>query len=96
MQAQSYNSTLSLTSALDGVGSQRHDPAAFLPGKRPGTHCAVGWVGRSGRSRETSHSPGFVHRTLQPVACRSHGPRLRQYSTRNVGKAVYFCMAASP
>ena len=29
----SYSSTLSLTSALDGVGGQRHTPAALPPGK---------------------------------------------------------------
>jgi hypothetical protein len=28
-----YSSTLSLTSALDGVGGQRHAPAALTPGK---------------------------------------------------------------
>jgi len=28
-----YNSTLSLTSALDGVGDQRHAPAALPPVK---------------------------------------------------------------
>jgi hypothetical protein len=28
-----YNSTLSLTSDLDGVGGQRHAPAALPPGK---------------------------------------------------------------
>jgi hypothetical protein len=28
-----------------GVGGQRHAPAAFSPGKRPGTHCTGGWVG---------------------------------------------------
>jgi hypothetical protein len=33
-----YSSTLSLTSALDGVGGQRHTPAALPPGKRVGTH----------------------------------------------------------
>jgi hypothetical protein len=37
-----YSSTLSLTSALDGVGGQRHAPAALPPGKRPGTHCTCG------------------------------------------------------
>jgi hypothetical protein len=40
-----YSSTLSLTSALDGVGGQRHAPAALPPGKRPGTHCTGGWLG---------------------------------------------------
>jgi hypothetical protein len=31
-----YSSTLDLTSALDGVGGERHAPAA-LPRERPGT-----------------------------------------------------------
>ena len=30
---QSYSSVLSLTSPLDGVGGQRHAPAALPPGK---------------------------------------------------------------
>jgi hypothetical protein len=37
-------STLSLTSVLDGVGRQRHPPAALPPGK-PGTDCTGGSVG---------------------------------------------------
>ena len=40
-----YSSTLSLTSALDGVGGQSHGPVALSPGKIPGTHCIGGWVG---------------------------------------------------
>jgi hypothetical protein len=40
-----YNSTLSLTSALEGVGGQRHASAALPPGKRLGTRCLRGWVG---------------------------------------------------
>jgi len=40
-----YSSTLSLTSTLDGVGSQRHAAAALPPGKRPGNHCIGGRVG---------------------------------------------------
>jgi hypothetical protein len=39
-----YSYTLSLTSALDGVGGQRHALAA-LPSERPATHCIGGWVG---------------------------------------------------
>jgi hypothetical protein len=31
----SYSSTLSLTSALDGAGGQRHAPAPFIPGQDP-------------------------------------------------------------
>jgi hypothetical protein len=42
---QRYSSTLSLTSALDGVGGERHAPAAFPPRERPGTHCIRSWVG---------------------------------------------------
>jgi hypothetical protein len=33
-----YSSDLSLTSALDVVGGQRHAPVALTPGKRPDTH----------------------------------------------------------
>jgi len=41
---QTYSSTLSLTSALDGVYGKRHVPAALPLGKRPGTHCIGGCV----------------------------------------------------
>ena len=40
-----YSSTLSLTSALDGVGGKRQPQVALPPGKRAGTHCIGGWVG---------------------------------------------------
>ena len=40
-----YSSTICLISALDGVGGQRHAPAALPPGKRTGTHCIRGWIG---------------------------------------------------
>jgi hypothetical protein len=50
-----YSSTLSLTSALDGVGGQRHAPAAL----RPGTHCTGGRVdpraGMDGCGKSRSH-----------------------------------------
>ena len=32
---QRYSSTLSLTSAIDGMGGQPHAPAALSPGKTP-------------------------------------------------------------
>ena len=67
-----YISSLSLTSALDGVDGQRHAPAALLPGKiqyplyrrldRP--------QGRSGRVRKILPPPGFDPRTVQPIAIR--------------------------
>jgi len=42
---QSYISNLSLTSALDGVGGQRHTPDLLPSRKRPVTTCTRGWVG---------------------------------------------------
>ena len=39
-----YSSTLSLTSALDGAGGQRHAPTKLLPGERFGTHYTGGWM----------------------------------------------------
>ena len=55
-----YSSTLSLTSALDGVGGQRHAPGL-------GTHCIGGWVGlRTGldRCQKSRPAPGFDPRTV--------------------------------
>jgi hypothetical protein len=50
-----YSSALTLTSALDGVGVQRH--AGLAPGY-------------SGRLRKNSPPPGFDLRFVQPVASR--------------------------
>jgi hypothetical protein len=61
----SYGSTLPLTSALDGVGGQRHAPAALLPGKRPD-----GLEGRFVRVRKISPPLEYNPRTVQPVASR--------------------------
>jgi len=67
-----YSSTLFLTSAQDGVGGQRHAPAALTPGKTRYLLCRrLGWPqGRSGRVQEISPPPGFDLRTVQPVARR--------------------------
>jgi hypothetical protein len=64
------SSTLSLTSALDGVGGQRHAPAALPPGKTqyPLYRKLGGPQGRSGQVRKISPPPGFDPRTIQPVA----------------------------
>jgi len=63
-------STLSLTSAIEGVGSQRHAPAALPPEmsryplyRRPGEP-----QGRSGQVRKISLTPEFDPRTIQAVA----------------------------
>ena len=82
---QRYNSTLSLTSALDGVGGQRHAPAALLPKETrypPYVGPRAGLEG-CGKSRPP---PGFEPRTVQPVASRYTdwaipAPRYLQYSS---------------
>jgi len=65
-----YSSTLPSTSALYGVGGQRHAPAALPPGKTryPLYRRLGGPQGRSGRVRKISHPPEFDPRTVQPVA----------------------------
>ena len=67
-----YSSTLSLTSALDGVGGECHASATLSPGKTryPLHRRRDGTQGRSGRMRKTSPPPGFDPRTVQPVASR--------------------------
>jgi len=56
-----YRPTLSLTSVPDGVGGQRHAPAALPPGKTryPLYRRLGGPHGRSGRVRNISPPPGF-------------------------------------
>ena len=67
-----HNSILSLTSALEGVGGQRHAPAALTPGKT--RYSLYRWLGgpqvRSERVRNILPPPGFDPRTVQPVASR--------------------------
>jgi hypothetical protein len=56
-----YSSTLPSTSALDGVGGQRHVPVALPPGKTrcPLYRMLVGPQGRSGRVRKILPPPGL-------------------------------------
>ena len=60
---QSYSSTLSRTSALDGVVGVSPTARQPLPLERPGTHFTGGQVGpRSGlEGRKISSAPGFHH-----------------------------------
>jgi len=67
-----YSSTLFLILALEGVGGQRHAPAA-LPREKPGTHCIQDWVGlRAGLDGcgKSGPPPGFDPRTVQSAASR--------------------------
>jgi hypothetical protein len=65
-----YSSTLPSTSAVDGVGGQRHTTAALLPEntRYPLYRRLGGSQGRSGQVRKISPPPGFDRRTIQPVA----------------------------
>jgi hypothetical protein len=67
---QRYSSTLPSTSAVDGVGGQRHALAALPPGKTryPLYRVLDGPQGRSGTVRIISPPAGFDTRTVQPVA----------------------------
>jgi hypothetical protein len=64
-----YGSTLSLTSALDGVDGQCHAPAALPPGKtrHPPSRRLGGPQGRSGRLRKIWSLKRFDPRTVQLV-----------------------------
>jgi hypothetical protein len=74
------NSILSLTSALDGVGGQRHVPAALPLGKSryPLYKRLGGHQGRSGRVRKISHPSEFEPRTVQPVASHYRTSRIQR------------------
>jgi hypothetical protein len=66
-----YNSTLSLTSALDGGGWSTPRPGRFTLEKEtryPLYRRLGGPQGRSGRVRKTSPPTGFDPRTVHPVA----------------------------
>jgi len=70
---QRYSSTLSLTSAIDGVGDQRHAPAALPHVKEtrfPLYMRLDAPQGQYERGRKISSPPGFDPRNVQPVASR--------------------------
>jgi len=64
-----YSSTLSLNSALDGVGGQRHDPAV-LPHDWAGNHSTGGWFGhRAGLDGCGNIAHTRVRSADRPVFC---------------------------
>jgi hypothetical protein len=67
-------STLSLTSALYGVGDQRHKPAASHPGKDTGYPLYRRVGGPQGpvwaATKNLVYQPGVDPRTVQPIASR--------------------------
>ena len=68
-----YSCTLPLTSALDGVGSQRHVPGRFTLRKDPvPTVQEAGWALGSvwTHAENLAPPPGFDHWTVHPVASR--------------------------
>jgi len=93
-----YRFTLSLTSALDGVGGRRHAQAALPPEKPqyPSYRRLGGSQSRSGRMRKIYPPPGFDPRTVQPVASRYTDcviPTLPNTWTRR--KLARFCNSTS-
>jgi hypothetical protein len=88
-----YKSTLSLTSALDGVGGQRHAPTTLPPGKTryPLYRRLGGSQGRSGRLRKISRPAGFDPRTVQPLAS-----RYTDYAIPAPQCCRYCCKISSP
>jgi len=67
-----YTYTVSLTSALEGVGGQRYGPATLPPRKTWYPLCIMlgGLQGLSGRVRKISPLPGFDSWTVPRVASR--------------------------
>jgi hypothetical protein len=70
-----YSSTISLTSALDGVGWLTPRAGRLTPGSDPVrlVHEPGSGPGRSGRLRKISNPPGFDPWTVHAVASRYTG-----------------------
>jgi hypothetical protein len=83
VQKSSRDSSVSLTSAVQGMGGQCHAPAALLPGKRPGTHGIVGWVGPRAEYLEHSETRSADRpvRSKSLYRLRYPGPPCDDYGT---------------
>jgi hypothetical protein len=96
-----YSSIRSLTSALDGVGGQRHALAALLPIKirYPLYRRLSGFHGRFGRVRKIWSPPRFEPRTVHPVASRytdyaTPAHNWNTYALLNAVTLVFICNLA--
>jgi hypothetical protein len=82
------------------VDGQRYAPAALPPGNRPVIHCIGGWVGPRACMENLASPPGFVPRTLQPVASRYtdwaiHGLRqIQSWSSGFASSSENWCISA--
>ena len=91
-----YISTLSLTSALDGVGGQHHAPAALPPVKRPVTHfteaCVGPRVGLDGCGKSRSHRYSIPDRPTRSESLYrlSYPDLLSCHTTKNVTDDLIF------
>jgi hypothetical protein len=81
------------------VSGQLHTPAAFHPGKNPGTHCIQGWVvtlsqsGRFWRLENLLPLLIFEPRLVQPVASRyANCTALNPELVQNFSNVFYFKM----
>ena len=90
-----YSSTLSLTSALDGVGGQCHTMAALPPGttRYPLYRGLSGPQGRSGKVRKISPPPECDPRTAQPVASRHIDWAVPAHSVRQYNPLIFIFVA---
>ena len=86
-----YSSTLSLTSALEGVGGQRYGPAALQPGKRPGIilHAVKWapvpvWAGAENFAPTGSRYPDRPPRSESLYRLRYPGPRVKSVCLQTV------------
>jgi hypothetical protein len=84
-----YSCTLSLTLAVDVVGSKSHAPAALLAGKTPYPLCRRLGAPQSGRVRKISSLPGFDPRTFQPLAS-CHTDYAISTHSHSMGTGIFF------
>jgi hypothetical protein len=80
-QRVKYSSILCLTSALGGMGGQRHAPAGLFPGKGPGILCTEGgwvpgsvWTCAEKLTTTGFRSPDRPSRSKSPYRVRHPGP----------------------